>query len=269
MNDAQNAIDAAIADANRLRRNLKKKQTVQVWSAEEKSLIKATIQAWFYNYRKLIAPILDSELLHDADELYKLIFAASDRASVRSKYDIALKNITKELSNLRGYTLTIATNALQNKTTDKPPDFSPLIPDPNMQKILDNRWIECINCINANAPLAATVMMGGLLEALLLARINKETNKSAIFKATKAPKNKSTGRVLPLKEWTLRNYIDVAHELRWISQSAKDIGQVLRDYRNYIHPYKEFSHNIVIELNDANLFWEISKSVSKQIIKSS
>ena len=268
MNDAQNAIDAAIADANRLRLNLKKKQTRQVRSTEERSLIKATIQAWFYNYRKLIAPLLDSEFLHDADEMYKQILAASDCATVRSKYDMTLKNISKELSNLRGYTLTVATNASQNKSTDKPPDFSPLIPDPNMQKILDHRWIECINCINANAPLAATVMMGGLLEALLLARINKETNKPAIFKAPKAPKDKSTGKTLPLKEWTLRNYIDVAHELRWISQSAKDIGQVLRDYRNYIHPYKELSHNVVIELNDASLFWEISKSISKQIIKS-
>jgi len=65
-------------------------------------------------------------------------------------------------------------------TSDIPPDFSKLIADPQMQQILKGRWIECTSCIAANAPLAATVMMGGLLEGLLLARINRETNKAPI-----------------------------------------------------------------------------------------
>ena len=129
-----------------------------------------------------------------------------------------------------------------------------------------DRWIECVNCINGNSPLAATVMMGGLLEGLLLARINRENNKAPIFQASNAPKDYSTKKVLPLKEWTLRNFIDVAHELRWISQSAKDVGEVLRDYRNYIHPQKQLSHNIVIEKNDAILFWEITKSICRQLL---
>jgi len=103
---------------------------------------------------------------------------------------------------------------------------------------------------------------------LLLARLNKEQSKAPIFNAAKAPKEKSTGRTLPLKEWTLRHYIDVAHELKWISESAKDVGEVLRDYRNYVHPYKQLSHGVHLDKDDAILFWEISKSIARQVIKS-
>jgi hypothetical protein len=130
-----------------------------------------------------------------------------------------LKQITGALVNLRLdnlVRLSTATTAAA-PTSDVPPDFSKLIADPRMQQILQRRWIESTLCIAANTPLAATVMMGGLLEALLLARINRETNKAPIFTAVAAPKDKSN-KTHPLKEWTLQHYIDVAHELNWISE---------------------------------------------------
>jgi len=68
------------------------------------------------------------------------------------------------------------------------------------------------------------------------------------------------------KDWTLQHYIDVAHELGWISATAKDIGVVLRDYRNYIHPHKELTHGISLSKNDATLLWEISKSITRQVL---
>jgi len=65
----------------------------------------------------------------------------------------------------------------------------------------------------------------------------------------------------------LKNYIDVAHELQWISESAKDVGVVLRDYRNFIHPQKELSHGVVLKSDDASILWEVAKSISKQLLK--
>ena len=64
-----------------------------------------------------------------------------------------------------------------------------------------------------------------------------------MFTPSKAPKDKA-GKPKPLKEWGLKDYLDVANELGWIRQSAKDVGQVLRDYRNYLHPEKELSHGV-------------------------
>ena len=66
----------------------------------------------------------------------------------------------------------------------------------------------------------------------------------------------------------LKDYIDVVHELGWITASAKDVGAVLRDYRNYIHPQRQLSHGVHLRLDDAELFWEIRKSISRQVIDS-
>jgi hypothetical protein len=76
-----------------------------------------------------------------------------------------------------------------------------------MQGILSKRWQECVICVKAGAPLAATVMMGGILEGLLLAKINQLADKSPVFTAIAAPKDKKIGKTLPLKEWGLKNFI--------------------------------------------------------------
>jgi hypothetical protein len=267
MINAHDAVDAAVAEIDRLRKVLKRRQSLQVWSAEEKSLIKATALSWFNNHRKQVQTGVVGDLLDASDTYYKALLSAADRAGSRTKYNSLLKSLRKELLDVREYTLTASQNNAEQTTADEPPKFDPLIADPRMRDILINRWLECRACLTAGASLAATVMMGGLLEALLLARINKEQNKTSIFTATTAPKDKSTGKTLPLKDWTLRHFIDVAHELNWISQSAKEVGEVLRDYRNYIHPYKEFSHGVRLREDDASLFWEISKGIARQVIR--
>ena len=109
-------------------------------------------------------------------------------------------------------------------------------------------------------------MMGGLLEGLLLARINQLTDKRPVFTAASAPKDR-TGSTLRLNEWGLKNYLDVAHEVVWISKTTKDIGEVVRDYRNYIHPQTEHSHGINLTTDDARTLWEVAKSVVRQVVK--
>jgi hypothetical protein len=269
MDDANNAIDADIKEARRLRQILKCGTSKQVTSHEERSVIKATSFAWFNNHRKFILEVLGNDLLKDIDGFYKCLISKSDLASIRSKYDEILKNIIKEFPKIREYIISASTVIVDNKINDKPLDFSPLIPDPAMRKILTARWVECMGCIEADLPLAATVMMGGLIEAVLLARINREPDKSAVYKANRAPKFRSTNKTIPLNEWTLRNFIDVTHELGWISQSAKDVAEVLRDYRNYIHPYKQLSHNVEIKKDDIIMFWGITKSICSQIVTNS
>ena len=267
MNEAFDAIDAATQELKKLQSFLRRKTYTQVRSFEECSLIKATALAWFNNHRPTVAQLLDQAVIDEADQLYKKILLACDRNIARGIYVNDLKSILKELSEIKGRIVEVPKHQTA-QTADDSPDFSTLTTDEHVQSILVNRWGECCRCITGKAPLAATVMMGGFLEALLLARINKESNQTKIYKATTAPKDWKTGKSLQLKKWTLRNYIDVMHELNWISQSAKDVGEVLRDYRNYIHPYKQFSHGIVLTQNDAVLFWEITKSISRQILSS-
>ncbi|HEV2489015.1 MAG TPA: hypothetical protein VGT03_04340 [Candidatus Acidoferrales bacterium] len=268
MQPSQEAIDSAIRELDKLRKLLLRNRSFQqVRTIEETSVINATAQTWFNNHRPLLASVCGEPSLTNIDEDYREMLSWSSRAVVRSRYFSLLKALRAFLVDLRSQNILKLAAPLQ-QTSDQPPAFAPLISDVRMQAILVRRWNECVGCLSIGAPLAANVMMGGLLEALLLSRIHRESSKAKIFAASSAPKDRKSGRPLQLQEWTLHNYIDVAHELGWISHSAKDVGQVLMDYRNYIHPYKELSHGIVLKPADALVLWEVGKSISKQILAS-
>lgn len=265
MIEGQQALDDAIRRCDFLGGLLRKKTAKQVWAEDERSTIKATCFAWFNNQNPKISPQLDATALVAANAIFDGLLKASERAGSRAQYQQNLKRLRKELLEIRSKQMQVASKTVV--TGDVPPSFALLIHDLKMQGILIRRWDECVTCLRAPAPMAATVMMGGLLEGLLLARVNKEPNQKPIFTASAAPKDRKTGNPLPLKDWTLRNFIDVAHELRWISQSAKDVGVVLRDYRNFIHPQKELSHGITLTSDDTAVLWEVAKSISKQLLK--
>ncbi|MDR3741637.1 MAG: hypothetical protein P4L40_21675 [Terracidiphilus sp.] len=271
MTSGQQSIESAIAGANSLHKVLKGHGSNQVTSEDEKQIIKATAHAWFNNNRTAIASLLGEDQLKPVDDLYRLLLTCAGRATLRTKYFELIKQLRKKLSALLADHAILLSKEPQMPgsvaaTTDSPPKFSPLISDPKMQAILEERWLECVICIKSGAPLAATVMMGGILEGLLLARILQLSNMAPVFTANLAPKDKS-GKTLPLKEWGLKNFIDVGHELGWITTTAKDIGEVLRDYRNYIHPQKELSHGISLLPSDAEMLWNIAKSIAVQVLK--
>lgn len=264
MVEATSALEEAIAEVDHLRRILRKRRAPQVRSTDERSLAKATASAWFRSHRPRVASVLTD--LHLVDEAYQMVLENSDRHGARSKYISTLGKLRSELIRFR--TETLRGGHPRATSSDEPPDFSPLIADAAMQQILVSRWDECLRCMGAGAALAATVMMGGLLEALLLARINREKDKSAIFKAKAAPKNAKTGMVKPLGEWMLNDFLQVLAEIKWITVSATAVGAILRDYRNYIHPQKQLSHNVHLEAADASLFWEVSKNITRQVVAS-
>jgi len=265
MNQVQNALDSAISEADRLRQALKRGNGKQVKLTEERAIAKSTALAWFNTHRQVIAAGLGDQKIGEIDQRYNLLLKFSEKSTTRSKYDEILKKIRKTLIDFQAANIVAIANSASPSSTDKPPDFSALVSDTEMRAILIRRWEECAICVHARASLAATVMMGGLLETLLLTRVHQFSDKAKIFRATTAPKDKA-GKPLPLGDWTLRNYIDVAHELKWITQTEKDLGVVLRDYRNYIHPFKELSHGIKLEPNDSMILWELSKNISRQLL---
>jgi hypothetical protein len=269
MNAAQLAVDMAMKEANNLRRVLRKRSSLQVNSNSERKLVESTALSWFNNHRSGMKLAVSESDIGPVDAEYKFMLAACERAGARKAYLTKLKTVIHCLVELKSErAIDFAALSAQPPTSDRPPAFSTLILDARMQEILVRRWDECIACVQIEAPLAATVMMGGLLEALLLARINRESDKSKIFKAAAAPKDKKTGKTYPLNRWMLQHYISVAHELAWISSSAMEVSKILRDYRNYIHPQKQLTHDVVLKRSDAELLWDVCKSLSRQVIAS-
>lgn len=250
MADLLDEIDAAIDEANNARRVLAKSSAVQIGGIDERGLLKSVSLAWLRTHHPVIAKWADDSDVAQIDTIYQSVLVATDKRPSRKPLIKQLKDCATRLVALRSRLALVDTSTLGKD--DVPPKFDPIASDIAMQAILQRRWDETLRCIKGEAFLAATVMMGGLLEALLMARVEKLADKRPVFTATKAPKDR-TGKTLPQKDWTLRDYIDVAHELKWITQSAKDVGEVLRDYRNYVHPYKEYSHKVTLVASDASL----------------
>jgi hypothetical protein len=264
MPDAHESADQAIRELDRLRRAIRGGRNAQVRNAEEREQVKATALAWFHGHRPDIASHMNEGGLDEIDQGYRRLIENSERAVSRRTYETVFSTLRRQLGVTRGELL-VPRQQTQASTTDTPPDFSGLVAAPEMRNVLERRWTECVTCISAEAPLAATVMMGGLLEGLLLAKVNTHSDQSKIFKATTAPRNRA-GQTLPLRDWTLKDYLDVAQELGWISRSARDVGAVLRDYRNYVHPQKELSHGIVLSKQDAMIWWEVAKSIARELL---
>ena len=268
MPTASDAIDAAIREVSTARSLVSKIKAKQVCGIDAIASLKSTALAWFNTHRPIVSAGTSDMDLATADRHYTIILNSTARYATRQTYLDALKDVKKVLVAMLAIVLTAPTIPQGGNTDDLAPDFSPLAGNQEMREILTRRWQECCKCVNANAHLAAIVMMGGLLEALFVARANKMSVKDPLVTASSAPKDKITGKTLNYQEWMLDSYIKVAHELRWITESAKEVADVLKEYRNYVHPEKERRHGIVLALNDSVIFWSVTKALVRQLLMS-
>ncbi|MDX9893372.1 MAG: hypothetical protein RB292_03065 [Patescibacteria group bacterium] len=263
MDSRIDSINSAIEEITRLAKYLKGRKTVQVKTLEEKQVIASTVYAWINKHRKLFTQSSGSADLDNIDQLYLSVLSLSEQSATRKKYSDILKLLKKALISFREH---IISNVIVNPVYTMP-EFSSLVEDQKMQSILKKRWDEINRCLQNEASLSATIMMGGTLEALLLARINKLSNKDPIFKLKSTPKDGKTKKAKNLSDWTLNDYINVCAEMGWITEPARQVSQILRDYRNIIHPEKEYRSGINIDTSDAQLFYQIFSQLTEQIVK--
>ena len=66
----------------------------------------------------------------------------------------------------------------------------------------------------------------------------------------------------------LESYIKVGCELKWITESAKDVADKLKEYRNFVHPAKELRYGISLAFNDSSIFWQVTKALARQLLLS-
>jgi len=259
-------IELALTDVDRARKKVARGHSRQITQTDDIDYFKSVGYSWFRTHRPALVNHLAISAVGLVDTPLQRVLDATSKASARTTYLAALIDAKDALTSLRSIALTSQVPAAVGY--DSAPDFSPLASDPIMRSILLRRWEECQRCIRADAHLAATVMMGGFLEALFIARSNQLVDKGPLFRAKATPKDFKTKNPLQLSEWTLRPYIEVGQELGWISRSGKEVAEVLRDYRNYIHPEKERSHGVTLNVHDSNMFWQLTKSLASQLLAS-
>lgn len=146
-----------------------------------------------------------------------------------------------------------------------PPDFLKLKLEPGLGEILSDRWNETQKCFDSQAYLAATILMGSLLEGILLAtfqKFPKEVNQSS-----QAPKDTNTGKVKYFAEWTLSEMINVGHDLKWIDLDVKKFSHSLREFRNLIHPYQQMILKTSPDEDTCNISWLVVQAATNDLAK--
>jgi len=128
---------------------------------------------------------------------------------------------------------------------------------------LEDRITEIKQSLLSNAPLAVIFLIGSTLEGLLL---GVATKYPALYnRAQSSPKSKETGKVRGFNEWTLNNFIDASYEVGFLHEDVKKFSQVLRDFRNYIHPYQQMSYNFRPDHHTAQISFQVLKAALHQI----
>lgn len=262
------AIDATINEAAVARKRVKKVNSNQVRGVDDIATLKATAQTWFYTHRPVVTAGAANLDLIAIDACFTIVLDATAKHATKATYLKALDDAKAALIAARTTALVSPAMGSASNSDDIAPDFSSLAGNQQMRDILTRRWNECAKCVKAEAHLAAIVMMGGLLEALFVARANKMPDKTPLTSAKNAPKDKATGKSTNYQDWMLDSYIKVGFELKWITESAKDLADNLKEYRNFVHPAKELRYGVTLGFNDSSIFWQVTKALARQLLLS-
>lgn len=116
------------------------------------------------------------------------------------------------------------------------------IHDKELQVIIKRDYAELTNVLLPDGAWKSVVVMAGsILEAILFDMLSSQKHHRKAMTSSKAPKDNS-GNILDIKtkDWKLITLIDVATDIGIIpKQRAEAVDQILRDFRNFIHPRKE------------------------------
>lgn len=134
--------------------------------------------------------------------------------------------------------------------------------DSTITGVLEYRVKEIESCFSANAPLAVILMAGSTLEGILLGVAT--SNPRVFICAKSAPKNREQ-KVKPFQEWSLANFIDVSKEINLLHHDVHKFSHVLRDFRNYVHPFEQMNTGFNPTMHTAKICLQVLKVAIYQI----
>ena len=121
-------------------------------------------------------------------------------------------------------------------------------------QVFPSRWVYTENKFKSG--FRVHFLCGSTLEGILLGIASNNPQKYNT--ATASLKDKA-GKVLPFYKWKLGNFIDVAKEAGFVGEDIKKFSHVLRDFRNYIHPYEQATKAFSPDEHTAKLCWQVLK----------
>ena len=117
------------------------------------------------------------------------------------------------------------------------PNLKTLPIDPKVAPILEKRFNEARRALEAGCYLSVFTLCGSILEAVFLGLGEKNPER---FNEVASSKNKTNvNKTEQFRQWGLKDFINAAIKIGFITDETGMLGEFLRHCRNYIHPYKE------------------------------
>jgi hypothetical protein len=136
---------------------------------------------------------------------------------------------------------------------------------PELEAVIQARWQEAQRCQHSKAYLAAVVLMGSILEALLLARVTKSP--ADAYRSPSAPKDNS-GRPVALTDWNLHTLIEVSVDLGWIKTDRGAFSHALRASRNVVHPWEQVRAKANFDEATCTTCWHVLNASVEDLLAS-
>ena len=131
-----------------------------------------------------------------------------------------------------------------------------------MLPVLEERLKEAGIGLKNGACLSVIFMCGSILEGSLLGVALKNPQK--FNQSPIAPKDKE-GKTKQFPDWNLSQFIDVACNIGFLKLDVKKFSHVLRDFRNYIHPYMQMSSGFNPDHHTAKICMQVLKAAIAEL----
>ena len=136
------------------------------------------------------------------------------------------------------------------------PNLQKLPVDFAVSEIIQDRLKEAQSCLSIGANLSVIFQCGSVLEAVLLGAAQKQPEK--FNRSTASPRQGD--KVKAFQDWTLSEFINVAHDIGLLGADVQKFSHGLRDFRNYVHPYQQMASGFKPDEYTAKVCFHVLKA---------
>lgn len=133
----------------------------------------------------------------------------------------------------------------------------------SLTEILKKRILEAESNTSIGNSLSSIILIGSIMEGILLGVALQYPD--SFNKSSSAPIDNNTKKVKRFNAWTLNDFLNTAYELRLINEDIKKFSHVVRDFRNYIHPYQQLCSKFTPDEHTALICLQVLKALIAQI----
>ena len=136
--------------------------------------------------------------------------------------------------------------------------------DKKICAILRERIDEIEKCLFSGIGLGTIFLCGSTLEGILYG-ISQQYKE--LYNNSKFAPNDREGKVKKFKYWSLKDYIAVSGDVGIIKKDVVKFSQSIREFRNYIHPYRQNHEKFNPNFKTAEICYKVLMLAISQIIE--